>query len=121
MMTAAFTERDWERIERAAWDEFVSRPAMKLGASRRVRFREKRSVQLLTTTMKFRAAMESPNPPRTKDEAIRQIVGLLGSILAILFPQYGLLISIISFLWDVSTGANTTISGVAIGSSEGQA
>lgn len=119
-MTAAFTERDWERIERAAWDHFVSSPAMSLGASRRVKFREKRSVQLLTTCIQFRKQMESDSPPETREEAIRRIVGVLGTLLAIVFPQYALLIQIISFLWDATTGTQSTISGVAMGASEGR-
>jgi hypothetical protein len=80
---------------------------MSLSASRRVKFREKRSVQLLTTCIQFRKQMESESPPETREEAIRRIVGVLGTLLAIVFPQYALLIQIISFLWDATTGQNT--------------
>lgn len=115
-MTAAFSERDWDRIYNATWQEFVTFPAIQTVGSKRNKFREKRSGQVAATINNFRAAMESDNPPQSKEEAVRQVAGLLRRILGALswvFPQYSILIQIIGFLWDVSTGQNVTIAGVA--------
>jgi hypothetical protein len=119
-MTAAFGERDWGRIEQAGFREFVSNAVASVSHSKRHRVREKRREQFSEAFRNFRDVMESDKPPQNKDEAIRQVVGLIGRLLSIIFPQYALLISIISFLWDVSTGNDVTISGVAMGSAEGR-
>ncbi len=114
-MTAAFTERDWDRIYSAAYGEFVTMELVATHPRKRSQVREKRVLQVEQAFRRFRDVIEDRNPPRSKDEAIRRIVGLLGTLLAIVFPQYALLIRIIGFLWDVSTGNNVTISGVASG------
>ena len=114
-MTAAFTERDWMTIEQAAFREYVTLPTVATSPGKREKFRKQRSGQVSFALRRFRDAMESEDPPKTKDEAIRRVVGLIGRLLAIIFPQYALLISIIGFLWDVSTGNESTISGVPSG------
>ena len=120
-MTAAFTERDWDRIEQAGYTKFVGIPVAEASPRKRAKLRQKRQEQFSEAYRHFRDVMESEQPPASKEEAIRQIVGLFGKLLAVIFPQYALLISIIGFLWDVSTGAHSTISCVADGSSEGRA
>jgi hypothetical protein len=119
-MTAAYTEKEWMRIEQAAFRAYVTLPAVGTSPSKRDKFRRQRAGQVSLACRRFRSAMESETPPKTKDEAIRQVVGLIGRLLAIIFPQYALLISIIGFLWDVSTGNDVTISGVASGAAEGR-
>jgi len=119
-MTAAFSERDWDRIERAAYTEFVTNAVVSATGGKRNKVRKTRTEQVEQAYRKFRDAMENPDPPQSRDEAIRQVVGLLGKLLAIVFPNYALLIQIIGFLWDVSTGQNVTIAGVASGAAEGQ-
>ena len=114
-MTAAYAERDWDRIEQAGFREFVSNAVASVPHAKRHRVREKRREQFSEAFRHFRDVMESEKPPQTKDEAIKQVVSLLGRILSWIFPQYALLISIIGFLWDVSTGNEVTISGVSSG------
>jgi hypothetical protein len=64
--------------------------------------------------------MESSQPPKSRDEAIRNVIGLIGSLLSYFLPQYALLISIISFLWDELEDARVIrIAGVASGAAEG--
>ena len=121
-MTAAFTERDWDRICRALNEEFIWRPVASMKQNKRMPFAAKRERQLQSTFDQFRAAMESDNPPQSKEEAIRRVAGLLRNLLGALswiFPQYALLIAIIGFLWDVSTGQNVTITNVPSGAAEG--
>ena len=118
-MTAAFSERDWQQIEQAAFHAYVTLPVVATSPGKRDKFRRQRAGQVSLACRRFRDVMESENPPVNKDEAIRQVVGLIGRVLAIIFPQYALLISIIGFLWDVSTGNDLTISGVASGAAEG--
>lgn len=112
-MTAAFSERDWIKIEHAAFRQFVTNPAAAEFPKTRERLRRQRTGQVSLACRRFRSVMESEQPPKTKDEAIRQVVGLIGRLLSIIFPQYALLISIIGFLWDVSTGNEATIIGAA--------
>lgn len=118
-MTVAFNEKDWDRICRALNEEFIWRPVKAMKREKRLAFYAKRERQLQSTFDQFRAAMESDNPPNSKEEAVRQVAGLLRRVLGALswvFPQYSLLIQIIGFLWDVSTSQNVTIAGVASGS-----
>ncbi|MGL4398991.1 MAG: hypothetical protein ACRCXD_03905 [Luteolibacter sp.] len=49
----------------------------------------------------FHAIMSSRKPPQSRDEAIRRAVGLLGMMLAAMFPQYALAIKVAGFLWDI--------------------
>ena len=121
-MTAAFNEQDWSRICRAVNEEFIWRPVKAMKHEKRFAFCAKRERQLQSAFNQFRYVMESDNPPRSKEEAIRQVLGLLRTGLGMLswiFPQYALLIAIIGFLWDVSTGQNVTITNVASGAAEG--
>ena len=121
-MTAASTERDWDRICRALNVEFIWRPAKAMKYEKRFAFCTKRERQLQSAFDQFRYVMESDNPPRSKEEAIRQVLGLLRrglGMLSWIFPQYALLIAIIGFLWDVSTGQNVTITNVPSGAAEG--
>ncbi len=122
-MTAAFGERDWDRIEQAGFREFVSNTVASVPNAKRHRVREKRREQFAEAYRNFRDVMESDKPPQTKDEAIKQVLNaflrIAAAVLPFLFPQTKLLIAIISFLWDVSTGNGVTISGVASGSAEG--
>ena len=51
--------------------------------------------------------LESSNPPRSRDAAIRSIVGPLAFVLALIFPQYALAIRVAGWLWDYLQGATT--------------
>ena len=57
--------------------------------------------QIVGATLAFEKVMNSRRPPKSRDEAIRRAVGLLGMMLAAMFPQYALAIKVAGFLWDV--------------------
>lgn len=60
-----------------------------------------REKQIKATSRSFHRAMNSRKPPQDRDEAIRRAVGLLGMMLAAMFPQYALAIKVAGFLWDI--------------------
>jgi hypothetical protein len=118
-MTAAHEQRlkedEWLRIKDAALKHFVNEPTAQEAPRKRNRFREKRLKETNRCIGAFRKVMESNNPPKSKEEAIRIAIGLLGYLLSFVFPHYALAIQIIGFLWDIMQGQSVTIAGVAIG------
>jgi len=51
--------------------------------------------------------MNSGTPPKTREAAIRSIVGPLAFVLALIFPQYALAIRVAGWLWDYLQGETT--------------
>ena len=107
-MTAAFTQSDAYSIEAKAWREFGVAPiaAGVLKESRAQRQKRNRISETVATGLEL---LESNNPPKSRDEAIRMIVGAVGMALAILFPQYRLAIQVAGWLWDYLHGEPSTI------------
>jgi|GEM_PF-1914265 len=52
------------------------------------------------TVEKSLDVMESTKPPQSRSEAIRRIVGPLAIMLAMVFPQYALMIRVAGWVWD---------------------
>jgi hypothetical protein len=102
-MTAAFSQRDAYRIEAEAWREFEVAPlaAGVLKESRAQRQKRRRISESVATGLEI---LGSKTPPRSREEAIRMIVGALGMALAFLFPQYRLAIQVAGWLWDYLHG-----------------
>ena len=123
-MTAAFDNQIWYTLESKAWRAFDCNPTPAeslVKPSRTDRARQRKRVQVSDVVVRFRKTMESSQPPKSRDEAIRNVIGLIGSLLSYIFPQYALLISIISFLWDELEDARVIrIAGVASGAMEGR-
>lgn len=53
-------------------------------------------------------AMNSGNPPKTQDEAIVVVIGVVGRVLSYLFPQYALAIAVAIFVWNQLVNQPTT-------------
>lgn len=60
-----------------------------------------REKQIKATSKAFHRAMNSRKPPQSREDSIRRAVGLLGMMLAAMFPQCALAIKVAGFLWDV--------------------
>lgn len=61
---------------------------------------EKKREQVRGYAGKLFVAMNSDNPPRTQDEAIAVVLGVVGRVLSYLFPQYALAIAVAIFIWN---------------------
>ena len=97
-MTAAFTQRDAYRIEAEAWRAFKVAP-LAAGVLKESRAQRAKRREISRTVTKGLEVLDSNNPPKSEDEAIRMIVGALGMALSFLFPQYRLMIQVVSWLW----------------------
>lgn len=101
-MTAAFSQRDQLNIRTKVFEAF---DCQQLPAGRREdKKRAKLRRHVSETTDAFFDAVNSDNPPQSRDEAIRLTIGALGMLLAYLFPQYALAIKIAGWLWDFVHG-----------------
>jgi hypothetical protein len=102
-MTAAFSQRDAYRIEAEAWREFRVAP-LASGVLKESRAQRQKRRQISESVATGLEILGSKTPPRSRDEAIRMIVGSLGMALAFFFPQYRLAIQVAGWLWDYLHG-----------------
>lgn len=102
-MTAAFTQCDAYSIEANAWREFGVAP-LASGVLKESRAQRQKRRQISETVAIGLAIMESNTPPKSRDEAIKMIVGAVAMALAFLFPQYRLAIQVAGWLWDYLHG-----------------
>ena len=102
-MTAAFTQRDAYSIEAQAWREFQVAPVAS-GVLKESRAQRQKRRQVSETVAVGLEVLESNSPPRSREEAIRRIVGAVAMALAFLFPQYRLAIQVAGWLWDYVHG-----------------
>lgn len=102
-MTAAFTQNDAYRIEAQAWRDFQVAP-IAAGVLKESKAQRQKRARVSETVAAGLAVLESKNPPRSREEAIRMIVGAVGMALALLFPQYRLAIQVAGWLWDYLHG-----------------
>jgi len=110
-MTAAFSQRDAYSIEAQAWREFGVAP-LAAGVLKESKAQRHKRRQISETVASGLEILESNSPPKSRDEAIRMIVGALGMALSILFPQYRLAIQVAGWLWDYVHGdPSATTSG----------
>lgn len=97
--------RDQLSIETAALRQFDCEVYLSpQGRNREPRERVKNRRRVNATTAAFFNAMNSSNPPATREEAIRSTIGGLGMLLAFLFPQYAMAITVAGWLWDFLHG-----------------
>lgn len=106
-MTAAFTQNDAYRIEAQAWRDFQVAP-IAAGVLKESKAQRQKRARISETVAAGLAVLESKNPPRSREEAIRMIVGAVGMALALLFPQYRLAIQVAGWLWDYLHGAEVS-------------
>jgi len=102
-MKPTFSTKDQADIEQAALRQFDC-ATLPFGHKRESKERAKRRTHVTATTRRFLDAMNSPKPPKTRDEAITASVGLLTSLLSMIFPQYALAIAVAGWLWDYLNG-----------------
>jgi hypothetical protein len=102
-MTAAFSQRDQYRIEADAWKAFNCAPTA-AGSKKESRALLAKRTQVSSTIAKGMAVFESESPPKSREQAIRAIVGVVAMLLSAIFPQYRLAISIAGWLWDYLHG-----------------
>ena len=102
-MTAAFTQRDAYLIEAQAWRNFKVAP-LSAGVLKESRSQRQKRRQMSETVATGLEILGSQTPPRSREEAIRRIVGVVGMALAFLFPQYRLAIQVVGWLWDLLHG-----------------
>ena len=105
-MTAAFSERDILRIEGEALRHFQCASVGASWKEPRDRIRKRDAVS--KTVARGMEVLNSDNPPKSRDEAIRLIVGVVAMALAFLFPQYKLAIQVAGWLWDYLNATQQT-------------
>jgi len=102
-MKPTFSIKDQADIEQSALREFDCAP-LPFGHKQESKARARRRAQVTATTRRFLDAANSSRPPKTRDEAITASVGLLTTILSMIFPQYALAIAVAGWLWDYLNG-----------------
>lgn len=95
-MTAAFFERD-SLYDQACFHFECSPKAVSMFQKPDRKAARKRE-QISRTLEKFRKVMSSPNPPRTKEQAVEMVAPFLTLILSMLLKQFA--IQVIEWLWD---------------------
>jgi hypothetical protein len=98
-MTKTFTQRDRENITISAHYVFGCNKYV-TGAKNDPPERRKKRDRVSATIAAGLDVLDSDNPPKSKEEAIRRIVGAVAIALAFLFPQYRLAIQVAGWLWD---------------------
>ena len=98
-MTAAFTQRDAYDIEAKAWRAFDVMP-LSAGILKESKAQRRKRTQISDTVARGLEVLESRNPPKSRDQAIKMIVGSAAMALAFFFPQYRLAIQVAGWLWD---------------------
>jgi hypothetical protein len=66
--------------------------------------RQRKRERVTATVDKGLEVLASKNPPQSREEAIRAIVGVVVMALAAIFPQYRLAIQVAGWLWDYLHG-----------------
>ena len=105
-MTAAFTERDRENITLSACYAFDCNHYV-AGVRNDPPERRKKRKHVEETVSRGLEVLESNSPPRSREEAIRRIVGAVAMALAFFFPQYRLAIQVAGWLWDYVHGSES--------------
>ena len=111
-MTAAFTQRDAYQIEAHAWRHFQVAPLASATWMKESKAQRLKRTRISDTVARGLEVLESDNPPKSRDEAIRRIVGAGLMLLAFLFPQYRLAIQVAGWLWDYVHDDPTARTGV---------
>lgn len=100
-MTAAFLTAPWDSLEQECQKHFdceaVAEGFNDNSGGRIGRRRDKR-VRISKTFERFRKVMAGPNPPRTKQEAVRAVGGIGALLLSYLFRQLAVMVA--EWLWD---------------------
>ena len=109
-MTAAFSQRDAYDIEAKAWKAFKVAPLASAGMLKEPKSQRRKRTQISDTIATGLEVLESNNPPKSRDEAIKRIVGAGLMLMAFLFPQYRLAIQVAGWLWDYVHGDPSAIS-----------
>lgn len=109
-MTAAFSQRDAYSIEAKAWRAFGVAPLASAGMTKEPKSQRTKRTRISETIATGLEVLESNNPPKSREEAIRLIAGGLAIALAFLFPQYRLAIQVAGWLWDYVHGDPSAIS-----------
>jgi hypothetical protein len=98
-MTAAFSDRDTRNVTLSAHYAFDCNQYV-LGVKNDPPARRKKRDAVSATVARGMEVLNSDNPPKSKEEAIRAIAGAVAMALAFLFPQYRLMIQVAGWLWD---------------------
>ena len=94
-MITTYSYRDVLGIEAEAWRAFDCHP---VASGKGGRKRDAKRDKVTRTTQRFFDAINGPNPPHTKEEAVEMITPFIGLILSMLFKQ--LAVMVIEWLWD---------------------
>lgn len=100
-MTAAFAQRDIQRLISEAEYRFACNEIAMCGGQDRYERRNKRKVVHQVAERFFRA-MNSDKPPRTRDEAVRMALPIGWLILSIIWKTLAL--EIARWLWERTQG-----------------
>jgi len=60
--------------------------------------KDRKRDQITDVILRFRSVMNAPNPPKTKQEAVRAVGGITALLLSYLFRQLAVLV--VEWLWD---------------------
>ena len=94
-MTAAFLDNDIYKIESEAWRHFQCQP---LAAGRDNPKRSGKRDKVSKIVEKYFAAMNSDNPPLTKEAAVEMVSPFFALLLSLFFKQLSVLV--IEWLWE---------------------
>jgi hypothetical protein len=106
-MAMMFTNQDIHAIEAKAWREFKVAP-LASGRNEETPATQRKRRQVSTEVYRGLQVLSSDNPPRSRDEAIERIVGVIGMMLQVFFPQYRLAIQVAGWLWELLHGESST-------------
>ena len=106
-MTAAFSTNERDNIIRSAHYVFGCHQYT-TGVRNEPPERRKKRDRITATIDRGFEVLESDNPPQSREEAIRRIVGVAAMLVAFLFPQYRLAIQVAGWLWDYIYGVGVT-------------
>jgi hypothetical protein len=94
-MTAAFLDNDIYQIESEAWKHFQCQP---LAAGRDNSKRSGKRDKVSRIVEKYFAAMNSDDPPLTKEQAVEMVSPFFALLLSLFFKQLSVLV--IEWLWE---------------------
>lgn len=95
MTVTNYSYEDTYAIEGEAWRAFGCQP---LATGKGGRQRDSKRRKVSKTTERFFDAINSDNPPQTKEEAVEMITPIIGLLLSLVFKQ--LVVMVIEWLWD---------------------
>ena len=102
-MTAAFTQNDQRAVEARLWVAMDCHP-IATGLRKEDKQRTRKRQQVTAASDKFFDLMNSENPPQSREEVIRLVVGALRVALLFWLPQYSIAIQAAGWLWDYLHG-----------------